>query len=182
MHAKAHSSGLNLINATHVFLCEPLINTAIELQAIARVHRIGQQRQTTVWMYLISDSVEESIYQISVSRRLAHIVQKQKAVEKDTTTLPSATDDVNGLDLSDLTEKVIDAANSLELQGVALGTLMAGRAIEGENVDDDDLWQCLFGKVNKNGSTNGARSENVQLVDRMLRANAAEARTEAASN
>ncbi|GKZ27960.1 hypothetical protein AbraCBS73388_007638, partial [Aspergillus brasiliensis] len=40
LHAKAHSSGLNLVNATHVFLCEPLINTAIELQAIARVHRI----------------------------------------------------------------------------------------------------------------------------------------------
>ena len=34
LHAKAHSSGLNLVNATHVFLCEPLINTAIELQYV----------------------------------------------------------------------------------------------------------------------------------------------------
>lgn len=48
LHAKAQASGLNLVNATHVFLCEPLINTAIELQAIARVHRIGQHNPTTV--------------------------------------------------------------------------------------------------------------------------------------
>lgn len=173
MHAKAHASGLNLVNATHVFLCEPLINTALELQAIARVHRIGQQRETTVWMYLISDSVEESIYQISVSRRLAHIVQKQKAANST-----SRTKEVNGLDLANLTEKVIDAANSLELEGVTLGTLMSGRSVEGENVKDDDLWQCLFGKAKKTGSTNGAGSENMGLVDRMLRAEAAEARME----
>ena len=37
LHAKAHSSGLNLVNATHVFLCEPLINTAIELQYVISV-------------------------------------------------------------------------------------------------------------------------------------------------
>ncbi|KAL9119541.1 MAG: hypothetical protein Q9187_003907, partial [Circinaria calcarea] len=65
LHAKAHSSGLNLVNATHVFLCEPLINTAIELQAIARVHRIGQHHPTAVWMYLVEDTVEKAIYDIS---------------------------------------------------------------------------------------------------------------------
>ncbi|KAJ5948434.1 hypothetical protein N7454_001741 [Penicillium verhagenii] len=78
LHGKAQSSGLTLINATHVFLCEPLINTAIELQAIARVHRIGQHRSTTVWMYLVSGTVEESIYELSVARRLAHIIEKEK--------------------------------------------------------------------------------------------------------
>ena len=48
LHARAHASGLNLVNASHVFLCEPLLNTALELQAIARVDRIGQQHETTV--------------------------------------------------------------------------------------------------------------------------------------
>jgi len=38
LHAKAHSSGLNLVNATHVFLCEPLINTAIELQYVFLIY------------------------------------------------------------------------------------------------------------------------------------------------
>ena len=39
------SSGLTLINASHVFLCEPLVNPALELQGISRVHRIGQQKE-----------------------------------------------------------------------------------------------------------------------------------------
>ncbi|KMU76679.1 DNA repair protein rad5 [Coccidioides immitis RMSCC 3703] len=179
LHAKAHSSGLNLVNATHVFLCEPLINTAIELQAIARVHRIGQHRETTVWMYLVSDSVEESIYQLSVSRRLAHIAQKRKELDKSGTGFLVANGD-DGLDLSNLNENVIDAANSLEMQDAALGKLLRGRATEGENVDDNDLWQCLFGKVKKNGTGTGGAIEHMRLeVDRMLRADAAEGRRDA---
>ncbi|KAF7597423.1 proteasome component M29 [Aspergillus hancockii] len=120
LHARAHSSGLNLVNATHVFLCEPLINTAIELQAIARVHRIGQHRPTTVWMYLVSDTVEESIYDLSVSRRLTHIVQKGKAAQ------PSEDFRNERAVVKNLTEVAIDSANSLEIQDAALSKLMTG--------------------------------------------------------
>ncbi|KAB8216124.1 proteasome stabiliser-domain-containing protein [Aspergillus novoparasiticus] len=160
LHARAHSSGLNLVNATHVFLCEPLINTAIELQAIARVHRIGQHRPTTVWMYLVSDTVEESIYELSVSRRLAHIVQKEKAE-------PLCEDFENGRAVTDnITEAAIDSANSLEIRDAALSNLMAGGAFGGELVKKDDLWRCLFGNPAKeaNNFQAGANGEVARFL------------------
>lgn len=84
MDAKAHSSGLNLVNASHVFLCEPLLNTALELQAIARVDRIGQEHETTVWLYVVENTVEENIHTLSEQRRLAHMGEdKQKGKAKE---------------------------------------------------------------------------------------------------
>lgn len=133
IHAKAHSSGLNLVNATHVFLCEPLINTAIELQAIARVHRIGQHQPTTIWMYLVENTVERSIYEISVNRRIALIGQPspQKA---------------DGSGTGTFVESDIEAANTLELETPLLKLLTKGSE-GGELVGKDDLWDCLFRKT-----------------------------------
>lgn len=140
LHAKSNSSGLNLTNASHVFLCEPLINTAIELQAIARVHRIGQHRPTTVWMYIVSDTVEESIYEISVDRRLSHIHHSQKDRNKGKSRSGTATP-------APIQECAIDAANSVELRDAVIANLVSSGKAGGEIVGSDDLWQCLFGKA-----------------------------------
>lgn len=161
-----------MINATHVFLCEPLINTAIELQAIARVHRIGQHRPTTVWMYLVSGTVEESIYELSVSRRLAHILEKEKQEKNSRLVIAGGKDETL---INDLTETAIDSANSLEMQDATLTGLMTSGASGGEMVKKDDLWQCLFGNTVQKDS-DGPSTEAEREVGRFLRGEAAEQR------
>lgn len=131
LHARAHSSGLNLVNASHVFLCEPLLNTALELQAIARVDRIGQQHETTVWLYIVSGTVEESIYNLSVQRRLEHLGRNVNGKSRQAT--------------PELLDTNIEMANTLELERAALSKLMSKDRSAGEMVDKSDLWECLFG-------------------------------------
>ncbi|KFY37145.1 hypothetical protein V495_07337 [Pseudogymnoascus sp. VKM F-4514 (FW-929)] len=165
LHAKSQSSGLNLVNASHVFLCEPLINTAIELQAIARVDRIGQQQSTTVWLYLIDGTVEEAIYDISVRRRIEHMGGASKAASKEST--------------PELADRKIEVANSLELQQAPLAKLLTKGKEGGELVGNDDLWECLFG--NRKGAGEGAAAAAAEErldreVARHFGAEAAEAR------
>ncbi|GAC92570.1 predicted ATP-dependent DNA helicase [Pseudozyma hubeiensis SY62] len=65
LHSEAQSAGLNLLSASHIHILEPLLNTSQELQAIGRVHRIGQTRETNVWCYYVKDTVEERILALS---------------------------------------------------------------------------------------------------------------------
>lgn len=160
LDAKSDASGLNLINASNVFLSEPLVNPAIELQAIARVHRIGQTRTTKVFMYLIEGSVEESIYEMSVSRRLEHVSRQSKS---------HATDEVV------VEDKDLDAANSEEMQKAQLSKLLAGGKQQGELVKEDDLWQCLFGKRTVKATDHPDFGKE---MERHIRAEAAEGRME----
>lgn len=164
LDAKTDSSGMTLVNATHVFICEPLVQTAVELQAIARVHRIGQTRPTTVWMYLVNETVEEAIYDLSVARRMAHVQARQtKRNQKSRSATPAP-----------LQETAIEAANSAELQSAPLSKLLVHEKGGGELVEKGDLWQCLFGKTS--GLAPGQRTDHAPLVERFLRAEAAEDR------
>ncbi|XP_077977892.1 E3 ubiquitin-protein ligase SHPRH-like [Glandiceps talaboti] len=60
VHCGSH--GLNIIEATHVLLVEPIINPASELQAVGRVHRIGQTKPTIVHRFLVGNTIEERMH------------------------------------------------------------------------------------------------------------------------
>ncbi|GAB4816117.1 hypothetical protein N2152v2_003163 [Parachlorella kessleri] len=65
---RAGATGLTLVRASHVFLLEPALEPAIEQQAIARVHRIGQMRPVTIHRLLVRGSIEEQVVQIQESK------------------------------------------------------------------------------------------------------------------
>jgi len=61
---KAGGVGINLTVANHIFLMDPWWNTAVEKQAIDRVHRIGQRKPIFVTRFFVSDTVEQRIMAI----------------------------------------------------------------------------------------------------------------------
>lgn len=137
LNAKAQASGLTLVNATHIFLCEPLVNTSLELQAIGRIHRIGQKKKTTVWMFAIENSVEESIVLMSTKKRLQYINKEKKKVagKNEQTTI------------NDLNE-----AESMTLMQSEGNAALVGKNFgDGEEVTNSDLWDAFFSARNSEG-------------------------------
>ena len=56
-----HSGGVGLSlhhNASHVLMCEPYFNSAIEKQAEERVHRIGQTEQVHIYRFYANRSID----------------------------------------------------------------------------------------------------------------------------
>ncbi|KAM7494701.1 hypothetical protein LguiB_029310 [Lonicera macranthoides] len=72
------ANGLNLLEAQHVILVEPLLNPAAEAQAISRVHRIGQKNKTLVHRFIVKDTVEESLYKLNKSRNTGSFLSGNK--------------------------------------------------------------------------------------------------------
>lgn len=66
------NAGLNIPAANHVFLLEPLLVPAVEMQAVGRVHRSGQTRPVFVHRFVTTDSVEGAVWGMSESVRKAY--------------------------------------------------------------------------------------------------------------
>lgn len=61
MTLKTGGVGLNLTKASVVIHLEPWWNPAVENQATDRVHRMGQNRDVSVYRYIMKDSLEEKM-------------------------------------------------------------------------------------------------------------------------
>ena len=64
MTTKAGGVGLNLTAADYVFVLDPWWNPFAESQAIARAHRIGQDKKVMAVKFIARDSIEEKILQL----------------------------------------------------------------------------------------------------------------------
>ena len=61
---QAAGTGLNIQAASVVIICEPQIKPSLEVQAIARAHRMGQVRKVQVHRLILPESVDEHMLEI----------------------------------------------------------------------------------------------------------------------
>jgi superfamily II DNA or RNA helicase len=61
---KTGVTGLNLSEASYVFLLDPWWNPAVENQAVDRCHRIGQYQPVTVYRFITRGSIEEKVNEL----------------------------------------------------------------------------------------------------------------------
>lgn len=66
---KAGGTGLNLTGADMVILVDLWWNPAVEDQATARAHRIGQHHQVDVYRLITQGTIEEQIYKLQEQKR-----------------------------------------------------------------------------------------------------------------
>ncbi|KAK4176889.1 putative ATP-dependent helicase [Triangularia setosa] len=66
---RAGNAGLNLTCASRVIICDPFWNPFIEMQAVDRAHRIGQQKEVQVHRILIKETVEDRIMSLQEQKR-----------------------------------------------------------------------------------------------------------------
>lgn len=84
---KAGGVGLNLTEADYVFIIDPWWNPATEAQAIARAHRIGQDKQVIAYRFITQDSIEEKIIHLQQDKR-----KLAETFITDTDSIPALTD------------------------------------------------------------------------------------------
>ncbi|KAL4919434.1 SNF2 family N-terminal domain-containing protein [Aspergillus aurantiobrunneus] len=77
------SVGLNLVAANQVIIADSWWAPAIEDQAVDRVYRLGQKRDTTVWRLVMEDSIEDRVLAIQEQKRKLMLAAfREKASKK----------------------------------------------------------------------------------------------------
>ncbi|KAJ3791538.1 hypothetical protein GGU11DRAFT_751577 [Lentinula aff. detonsa] len=71
LHGERENAGLNVTCASRVFLLESVVHHGFEIQAIARIDRMGQTRPTEVYCYYAEDTVERNILDLAARQGLS---------------------------------------------------------------------------------------------------------------
>lgn len=66
---KAGNAGLNLVQASNVIIMDPFWNPYVEMQAVDRAHRIGQQNVVQVHRIIVAGTVEDRILELQEQKR-----------------------------------------------------------------------------------------------------------------
>ncbi|MBK8504706.1 MAG: DEAD/DEAH box helicase [Saprospiraceae bacterium] len=79
---KAGGVGLNLTRADYVFILDPWWNPFVEMQAIARAHRIGREQPISVIRFISKDSIEEKIMKLQARKKIlaAELIEGQEQI------------------------------------------------------------------------------------------------------
>jgi len=89
---QAAGTGLNIQAASVVILCEPQIKPSLEVQAIARAHRMGQVNKVRVHRLLVPDSVDDQMVTMLAIKtaefdsyaRVSHLADSATAAKNNT--------------------------------------------------------------------------------------------------
>lgn len=67
---KAGNSGITLTSANNVYIYDLFWNPAVLAQAIARVHRIGQDKDVNAYFSILEDTFDEKIYNTIIKKKI----------------------------------------------------------------------------------------------------------------
>ncbi|KAF9459395.1 SNF2 family N-terminal domain-containing protein [Collybia nuda] len=79
LHGERENAGLNVTCASRVFLLESVVHHGFEIQAIARIDRMGQTRPTEVYCYYAEDTVERNILDLAARQGLSLYTKENSA-------------------------------------------------------------------------------------------------------
>lgn len=83
------NAGLTLVNANVLILFDPILQTSVESQAINRISRIGQNKETYVFNFVTMNTVEENII-----RYKQHLLKQSDRIQ---TSVDTAASSVNNM-------------------------------------------------------------------------------------
>ena len=79
---RAGGFGLNITSAERIIIYDPWWNPAVEEQAAARSHRIGQKKNLTVQKLILKETIEEKVINLQKRKRILfnEIIEKTPSI------------------------------------------------------------------------------------------------------